>query len=69
LYYDVNISSNLKDCLRPVTYIFLHNCGIPYFVRVDGSYAFIEELLNNEGKTLKSKFNGLVVGKHVVDKK
>jgi hypothetical protein len=69
LYFDVNISSNLKDYLRPVTYSFLHNCGIPYFVRADDNYDLIEELLNNEGKALKRKFNGLLVGKHVVNKK
>ncbi len=63
----VSFSGASEDLLRTPIKDFIKSAGNPYFVM--GDYSLVEGALKLSGKGLKRKFNGLAVGKHVVDLK
>jgi hypothetical protein len=64
--YRINLRSDSSTSLKNKASVFMNRLGIPNFV--SGDYNLIEDYLNQSGKTLKRKFKGSLVGKHVVDK-
>jgi len=57
----------IKEDLVKSSKYFIDSCGIPDFV--EGDSQLVEKCLEEKGKVLKRKFNGAIMGKHVVDKK
>lgn len=63
--YRVWIKGKNKEHFQGAISDFMGICGVPEFV--SGELDLVQRVLSQYGKTLKRKFLGSAVGKHVVD--
>lgn len=62
--YVVVVESQNRDRINNALERFIGQCGAPNFVRFD--YELILPILKKRGQTLKRRFSGALIGKHVV---
>lgn len=63
--YVVTLESKSAVVLQRALESLIGQCGAPNFA--SGNYEMIEKILKPHGKRLKRRFNGLLVGKNVVN--